>query len=133
VPFNLTISAKREFMVVNSNYEPIKGALAKQIWDQFSLNYTEEVEQRSNSNGMISFPKRTIKTCLLSLISGAVMKIIEFKHHANVGSTDSIGVFLHGHDWKWFYNGVGLESGVVKFGDIPKVKLSSLLLTHFVI
>jgi hypothetical protein len=115
MPFNLTIAPKREFTVLDSSDRPVGNALAKQAWYQYSLRYTEEAELRSDINGKISFPRRVVKTSLVSLISKGIGKIIEYKLDASIGSTDTIGVFVEGHDWKWFYDGIGLDSGVVKF------------------
>ena len=115
VPFDLTISPKREFVVVNTDDKPIEGVIAKQVWYQYSLNYTKESEIRSNSSGHIHFPKRKVKTNLLSIIFGAISRTVKYKIDANVGSTDTIGVSVDGRKWKWFYDGIGLESGSIKF------------------
>jgi hypothetical protein len=122
IPFNLTVSPKREFVVLNIDDEPIKGALAKQVWYQYSLSSTKEVEVRSDLDGKIIFSRRVVKTNLLALISGAISKIWELKLDANVGSTDTVGVFVEGHNWKWFYDGIGLESGVIRFSEQSKDK-----------
>lgn len=115
IPFELTISQKREFVVIGANNKPIEGALSKQVWYQYSLNHRKDVEVKSDSLGKILFPKRVVRTNLISIISGAVARIIEYKIDANIGSTDTIGVFVEGQNWQWFYDGAGLESGVVRF------------------
>jgi hypothetical protein len=115
VPFDLIVSPKREFVVMNANDKPIEGVVAKQVRYQYSLNYTKEAETISDHSGHIRFPKRKVKTNLLSIVFGAVLRIVEFKIDANVGSTDTIGVSVDGHKWKWFYDGIGLESGSIKF------------------
>lgn len=48
VPYNLTIASKREFTILASGNEPIENALAKQVWDQYGLHYTDEEELRSD-------------------------------------------------------------------------------------
>ena len=117
IPFNLTIAPKREFIVVTTGNEPIEGALARQIWYQYSLGYRKEEDLRSDSIGKVLFPKRVVRTTLLSMVSGAIAKIAWLTINASLRSTDSIVVLVEGHDSMWCYDGIGLESGVVAFGE----------------
>lgn len=114
MPFNFMISPPRVFKVVDARGVPIEDALVKQIWDQYSLDYSMESEHRTDSEGVVFLPRRVVKTRLIDLLRGGIMNIIEYKIHAAIGSYDSVAVSVPGHKWKWFYNGEGLESGIVK-------------------
>ena len=112
-PFRLTIADKREFRVVDENATPVSGALARQVWYQYSLGHRSEETRKADADGYILLPKRAIYTNLILLISGALYKIINYSINASFESSDSIGVYADGYEWRWFYDGKGLEKKLV--------------------
>ena len=112
-PFRLTIADEREFRVVDENATPVSGALARQVWYQYSLGLQSEETRKADADGYILLPKRAIYTNLILLISGALYKIIKYKIDAGIESSDSIGVYADGYEWRWFYDGKGLEKKLV--------------------
>jgi len=112
-PFRLTIAGEREFKVVDENGTPVSGAQARQTWYQYSLGHRSEETRKADAHGYILLPKRVIYTNLFFLLSGAISKIIEYQIHASIESSDSIGVYADGYEWRWFYDGKGLEKKLV--------------------
>ena len=113
LPFKLTIADKREFRVVDVNGNSVNSAMARQTWYQYSLDYRREQTHKADEGGYVFIPQRAIKTNLIDLTIGAISKIMEYKIHAGIGSSDSIGVYAEGYNWKWFYDGEGLGKTVV--------------------
>ena len=112
-PFRLTIADKREFRVVDENATPVRGSLARQTWNQYSLGFESEETYKADADGNILLPKRVIFTNLILLISGAIYKITKYSINASFKSSDSIGVYADGYEWLWFYDGKGLEKKLV--------------------
>lgn len=112
-PFKFTIADEREFRVVDENGTPVSGALARQVWYQYSLRFQREENRKADSDGYIRFPKRVVDTSLIDLLSGAISKIIELKIDAGISSSDLIGVHADGYEWSWFDDGEGLEKKLV--------------------
>ena len=112
-PFKLIIAEKRAFKVVDSKGIPIREALVRQIWDQYSLHYRKEEVHKTDFEGYVFLPERAIKTKLFVLVSGAIRNVLEYTIHASISSSDSVGVSAEGYEWRWFFDGEGLESGIV--------------------
>jgi len=112
-PFDYTISPERRFKVVDEIGRPIPGAIIKQIWDQYALRLTEEEQLKTSGDGLVLLPRRTIKTRWIDLMAGAVTKIVEYKIHASICSSDSIFIDAFGYEPKWFFDGEGLGQIVV--------------------
>jgi hypothetical protein len=112
-PFRLTIADEREFRVVDENGTPVRGAIARQTWYQYSLGYRSEENYKADADGYILLPKRAIYTNLTFLLLGAIGEIIVYKIHASIESSDSIGVHADGYEWRWFHDGKGLEKKLV--------------------
>jgi hypothetical protein len=112
-PIRLTIAEKRTFTVVDPKGIPIQEAVVRQIWDQYSLHYRNEEVHKSDSNGYVVLPERAIKTSIFDLVSGGIGNILGYTIHASFCSSDSVGVHAEGYEWKWFFDGEKLESGIV--------------------
>ncbi len=112
-PFRLTIADEREFRVVDENGTPVRGALAKQVWNQYSLSFESEETHKADADGYMRLPRRVIYTNLTFLLFGAIGEIIVYKIHASIESSDSIGVHAEGYEWRWFHDGKGLEKKLV--------------------
>jgi len=112
-PFDYTISPARRFKVIDESGRPIPEAIIKQIWDQYALRLTEEEQLKTIDDGLVLLPRRTIKTRWIDLMIGAAMKIVEYKIHASICSSDSIFTDAFGYESQWFFDGEGLGQTVV--------------------
>ena len=104
IPFDMTIAPKREFTLIDSNGEVITRAQAIQTWYQYSLNYSESERIEAGEYGKIVFPSRILRVKSIDLISGAFTKILEYKLHASVTSSDTIAIFADGYNHKFIYD-----------------------------
>ncbi len=112
-PFELKIASERQFQILDLKGNPINGAMVRQHWDQYALQFHKSVDSQSNPEGKISFPERTVRTSVLFLIYGGARELISAGRSAGFWSYESIGVAADGFENKWIYDGKGLESGVI--------------------
>lgn len=113
VPFDLVIAPARKFQVVDENKKLIKKFSVRQHWYQSSLDFSGDTDVIIIKDGKVEFPKRSVKTNLVSLIVGAINQFSSVGIHASYTSNESIGIFDSGYTDKWLYNGKGLEAGFV--------------------
>jgi hypothetical protein len=112
-PYEHTIAPERKFRVVDENTMPIKSALVRQSWYQYSLGITGEERKTTGVDGAVVFQKRTVRTRRVDLFCGAIKKILEYTIHASIGPSDTIVVSASGYEKIGVFDGEGLGDTVV--------------------
>lgn len=109
----MILSSARELKITDLDGKPIKNAIVRQIWYQYSLRVEGEEDFLSDTNGKVSLPERNIETKNYDLFKGCISNLIKYFLHASCCTSDSIGIFCEGYGDAWFYDGEGLKDGLV--------------------
>jgi hypothetical protein len=110
VPFNLMLSPERRLVFVDDTGKPIAYADVRQAWQQYSLGVLGEERLRTDNDGVVHLPKRSINTKVIWLIVGALREIRSVGIHAGFGSSEYVMIRIDGQTVKSYYDGKGLES-----------------------
>jgi hypothetical protein len=114
IPFEITMSPSRDLKIVDENNAPIQNATVRQIWDQYSLGISDEEDFRTDLKGSVKLPKRSVSSTIFRFIIGAITNFKETGIHASYGTRDDVTILADGFKTRWFYDGSGLESSVIK-------------------
>lgn len=112
-PFELVIAPERRMEFVDNDRKPISEALIDQTWYQYALGERGNIKLKTNTEGLVILPKRTVRTSIISLLWGGLNEFMSLGIHASYSSSEIITVFIDNQPVKWFYDGEGLESGDV--------------------
>ena len=113
IPRTIILAPARELIITNLDEEPIQNAIVKQVWHQYSIRVNGQEDFLSGPNGQVSLPARIVKTRNFDLLKGCVLNIKNYFIHASCCTSESIGVLSEGYENDWFYDGEGLDSGIV--------------------
>jgi hypothetical protein len=85
-PFKKTIVPSRRVLVVTQDMHPVKDALVRQTWQDYSLERTGHEEDLSTDlQGRVTFPARTIRANLVWRVLGPLATIGGQGLHASFG------------------------------------------------
>jgi hypothetical protein len=85
-PFKKTLVPEKRVLVVTNDMHPVSNALVRQSWKDYSLEAEgHEEDLRSDVNGRITFPTRTIRAPLLVRIFGPLVSIVGQGVHSSFG------------------------------------------------
>ena len=112
-PRTIILSSARELKIADLNGNPIKNAIVRQVWYQYSLRVNHEEDFLSDMGGNVFLPERKIKTRNFDLFKGCISNIKKYFIHASCCTSDSIGIFSEGYEGVWFHDGKGLKDGLV--------------------
>ena len=85
-PFKKTLVPSQQVLVTTKDMHPIRGALVRQIWQDYSLESSgHEEDLPTNAQGRVTFPARTIRAPLLWRLLGPVTSIAGQGVHASFG------------------------------------------------
>lgn len=98
IRFDLVISEKRYFQVVDEKEIPIAHCEVYQIWTQYALSYEEMESSSCGENGFVYLPKRTVRTSWSELIAGAYEKFKKYGLHASYMSDDIVAISAPGFE-----------------------------------
>jgi hypothetical protein len=85
-PFQKTLVPEKRVLVVTKDMHPVTNALVRQSWTDYSLGAVgHEEDLRTDANGRITFPARTIRAPLLVRIFGPLASIVGQGVHASFG------------------------------------------------
>ena len=85
-PFDSVVTPAKEVLVVNEDQHPIQGVMVRQIWQNYSIESTgHEEDLRTDENGRVSFPKRTVKASLATRILHPIWNVVRQGVHASFG------------------------------------------------
>ena len=104
IPFKLTLAPERKITVLDTNEKPIREAIVRQVWYQYSLGVKGEEDFQTNSEGLVNLPKREVSTNIVKLFFGALNNFRKYFINAGYGSKESIGIFAKGYPDKWFHD-----------------------------
>jgi hypothetical protein len=85
-PFQTTVVPEQRVLFVTNDMHPIKGALIRQIWQNYSLERDgHEQDLPTDGHGRVTFPKRTIRAPLIWRALGPFASIAGQGVHASFG------------------------------------------------
>jgi len=85
-PFKKTLVPEQRVLVVTKDMHPIRNAMVRQSWQDYSLErYGHEEDLFTDSNGRVTLPVRTIRAPLLSRVFGPLASIAGQGVHASFG------------------------------------------------
>jgi hypothetical protein len=97
-PFKKTLVPELRVLVVTQEMHPIRNAMVRQSWQDYSLErYGHQEDRLTDENGRIMFPTRTIRASLLWRVIGPLASIAGQGVHASFGvHTDTSALPNHG-------------------------------------
>jgi hypothetical protein len=85
-PFKTTVVPSQRVLVTTKDMRPVKNALVRQIWQNYSLErYGHEEDLRTDAHGRITFPTRTIRAPLVWRLLGPLASIAGQGVHSSFG------------------------------------------------
>ena len=85
-PFKMTVVPSERVLVVTADMHPVKDALVRQRWQNYSLEREgHEEDLRTDLHGRVTFPIRTIMANLLRRLLGPLVNIADQGVHASFG------------------------------------------------
>lgn len=85
-PFKKTLVPEQHVLVVTKDMHPVTNALVRQSWQDYSLESAgHEDDARTDVNGRITFPSRTIRAPLLLRMLGPLISIVGQGIHTSFG------------------------------------------------
>ena len=91
-PFEKTLVPEQRVLVMTNDMHPVKNAVIRQIWQDYSLERSgHEEDLPTDANGRVRFRTRTMRAPLLLRMLGPLMSIAGQGVHASFGvHTDMI-------------------------------------------
>ena len=85
-PFEKTLVPETRVLVVTKDMHPVKNALVRQIWQDYSLERSgHEEDLPTDAHGRVTFPKRTLRAPLIWRALGPLASIAGQGVHASFG------------------------------------------------
>lgn len=85
-PFESTIVPSQNVLVVTEDWKPIQGAGVRQIWQDYSLEFTgHEQVLTTDLNGRVTFFRRTIRASLLRRMVQPILNLVGQGVHSSFG------------------------------------------------
>jgi hypothetical protein len=85
-PLKTTLVPAQHVLVVTEDMHPVKDALVRQIWKDYSLEHVgHEEDLPTDLHGRITFPARTVRASLLRRMIGPLASIAGQGIHASFG------------------------------------------------
>ena len=85
-PFELTSVPAQSVLVVTEDMHPIKGALVRQNWQNYSLEgLGHRQDLQTSADGRVSFARLTIRANLISRVLGPFCNVLTQGVHASFG------------------------------------------------
>jgi hypothetical protein len=110
-----TVVPAWSIQVTDQQGNPIQGALVRQIWQNYSIeDQGHEQDLRSDNNGQVSFPRRTIRASIFTRTIHPILNALQQGVHASFGVDASIGAFADDRDgWVYYHPHEPLPEQVV--------------------
>lgn len=104
-PIESIVADEWRIVVRDGDGNVVPGAVVRQIWKYYSLEEGGHEEDKvTNSEGIVVFPKRTIRSSLAMRILGAGFELVRSGAHASFGPSCYAIAFSNGRqgsvDWK---------------------------------
>ena len=85
-PFESTVVPARSVLVVTEDEHPIQDVVVRQIWQNYSIESEgHEEDLRSDENGRVSFPERTVRASVPRRILQPILNVVRQGVHASFG------------------------------------------------
>ena len=85
-PFQITVVPEQRALFVTNDMHPIKGALIRQSWQNYSLEHEgHEEDLPTDAHGRVTFPRRTMRAPLIWRALGPLASVAGQVVHASFG------------------------------------------------
>jgi hypothetical protein len=85
-PFKITVVPEKRVLVMTKNMHPVRDALVRQSWQNYSLEREgHEEDLPTDAHGRVTFPTRTIRAPLVWRLLGPLASIAGQGVHASFG------------------------------------------------
>jgi hypothetical protein len=85
-PFQMTVVPEQRVLFVTNDMHPIKGALIRQSWQNYSLEHGgHEEDLATDAHWRVTFPRRTMRAPLIWLALGPLASVAGQGVHASFG------------------------------------------------
>jgi len=85
-PFQITVVPEQRALFVTNDMHPIKGALIRQSWQNYSLEHEgHEEDLPTDAHGRVTFPRRTMRAPLIWRALGPLASVAGQGVHASFG------------------------------------------------
>jgi hypothetical protein len=85
-PFPTIVVPARRVLVINEESKPIRGVIVRQIWQNYSLEFSgHEEDLMTNKEGRVLCPERRIWSSLLARMVHPMLNILGQGVHASLG------------------------------------------------
>lgn len=83
-PFESTVAPSESVLVVTEDWRPIQDTTVRQIWQDYSLESRgHEEDLKTDENGRVAFPRRTIRASVLRRLVHPIWNILRQGVHAS--------------------------------------------------
>lgn len=98
-PYETIVVPEWRLSVLNLEGQPEPDVLVRQSWGHYSLEPEpyHELQARTNSQGIVTFPAHNIKACVALRLFGAVRSFVKTGIHASYGPHSWVIAFKDGH------------------------------------
>ncbi|HEV2826446.1 MAG TPA: hypothetical protein VGW76_02500 [Pyrinomonadaceae bacterium] len=115
IPFEITVVPEWKLRVVDQTGQGLKGNRVRESWSHYTLEtQSHEEEQLSDANGYVQFPRRTIRTNIITWAAKFAARIVNV--HSSFGPSASahyLGEYTLASDQPWYEPGRPLASEIV--------------------
>lgn len=85
-PFESIMIPAKSVLVVTEDGRPIQDVVVRQVWQNYSIeSESYEEDLRTDENGRVTFPKRTIRASLARRILHPILNVVRQGVHAGFG------------------------------------------------
>jgi hypothetical protein len=85
-PFKSGEVPEQHVLVVTEDWRPVKGALVRQSWQNYSLeSQGNEEDFRTDDNGRVTLPKRTMRASILIRLLHPIWNVFTQGVHSSFG------------------------------------------------
>jgi len=111
-PFEQTVVPAAHIQVVDGAGRLGPNLFAKQEWFDVTVEESQHVDySRSDENGYVTFPRRSVRAPLALRIVNTVWRIGTQGHHASIGSSAAITVYGQGEPHMLAWTAYGRNGG----------------------
>ncbi len=90
-PSRSTVCPAWTIQVVDTAGNPLRGAFVRQVWKDYSVeSASHEQDARTDENGYVSFPERTVKSSWLARTFGVISQTVSLGVHASYGPSAQV-------------------------------------------
>lgn len=106
IPFETTVVPAASVRIVDDGNHPAANILVKQEWKDVTIEDEMHVDfLKTDENGAVNFPNRTVRTFLLKRIINTTWRILTQGPHASIGTYGTLTAYGNGNPYVWGWVG----------------------------